>query len=199
MEIGIFGGTFDPPHLAHLILAEEARYQLNLKRVLWVLTPVSPLKPDATISPVDQRIALLDAALSDNPAFEISRVDIDRSPPHYAFETLRILAESHSKENLIYLMGGDSLRDLPIWKQPQVLLDNCSALAVMRRQGDEIDMGSLESIFPHLRQKIRWIDAPLLEISGTQIRERLKQGGPVRYLLPPAVYRIITDQKLYQT
>lgn len=199
MRIGVFGGTFDPPHLAHLILAEEARYQLALERVLWVLTPESPLKPNDRITPVEQRLDMLEAALIENPAFEVSRVDLDRPPPHYAFETLKVLKGSFSKGELVYLMGGDSLRDLPKWEQPQALVDNCHTLGVMRRQGDEIDMASLEDEIPDLRTKVRWIDAPILEISGTQIRDRIKHGEPVRYFLAPAVYQIISDQKLYQT
>lgn len=199
MRVGVFGGTFDPPHLAHLILAEEARYQLDLERVLWILTPVSPLKPGTSISPWRQRLDLLEAALMDNPTFEISRVDIERPAPYYAVETIEILRESHLKGELIYLMGGDSLRDLPQWERPQELVDNCHALGIMRRPGDEIDLAKLEQIIPSLRAKVRWIDAPLLEISGTQIRERLINGEPVRYFLPPAVYQMIVDQNLYHT
>jgi nicotinate-nucleotide adenylyltransferase len=199
MRIGVFGGTFDPPHLAHLILAEEARYQLDLERVLWILTPLSPLKPDTSISLWTQRLDLLKAALLDNPHFEISRVDIDRPPPYYAFETLEILSESYSKGELVYLMGGDSLRDLPKWERPKELVDNCHALGVMRRPGDEIDLAGLEDVIPDLRTKVRWINAPLIEISGTQIRERLKHGEPVRYFLPPAVYQMIIDQNIYHT
>ena len=199
MRMGVLGGTFDPPHLAHLILAEEARYQLDLERVLWVLTPVSPLKPNISISPWTQRLDLLKAALLDNTHFEISRVDIDRPPPYYAFETLEILSESYSKGELVYLMGGDSLRDLPKWVRPKELVDNCHALGVMRRPGDEIDLAGLEDVIPDLRTKVRWIDAPLLEISGAQIRERLKHGEPVRYFLPPAVYQMIINQNLYHT
>jgi nicotinate-nucleotide adenylyltransferase len=199
MRVGVFGGTFDPPHLAHLILAEEARYQLDLERVLWILTPISPLKPGTSISPWRQRLDLLEAALMDNPTFEISRVDIDRPPPYYAVETIEILRESHLKGELIYLMGGDSLRDLPQWERPQELVDNCGALGIMRRPGDEIDLTKLEQIIPNLRAKVRWIDAPLLEISGTQIRGRFKNGEPARYFLPPAVYQMIIDQNLYHT
>ena len=199
MRVGVFGGTFDPPHLAHLILAEEARYQLDLERVLWILTPVSPLKPGTSISPWRQRLDLLEAALMDNPTFEISRVDIDRPAPYYAVETIEILRESHLKGELIYLMGGDSLRDLTQWERPQELVDNCHALGIMRRPGDEIDLAKLEQIIPSLRAKVRWIDAPLLEISGRQIRERLINGEPVRYFLPPAVYQMIVDQNLYHT
>lgn len=199
MRTGVFGGTFDPPHLAHLILAEEARHQLGLDRILWVLTPISPLKPDSRITPVKQRLNLLEAALTDNPVFEVSRVDIDRPPPHFAFETLKILNESNPNVELVYLMGGDSLRDLPKWERPEELVENCHAIGVMRRQGDEINMAHLEKVISDIRKKVRWIDAPILEISGSQIRRRLKLGEPARYFLTPAVYQIICDQKLYQT
>ena len=116
MRLGIFGGTFDPPHLGHLILAEEARYQLNLDRILWLLPPVSPLKTDAVISPLEQRLELLEAALQDNPYFEVSRIDIDRPQPHYAFESVKILKDEYPGEQLVYLIGGDSLEDLPSWE-----------------------------------------------------------------------------------
>lgn len=198
MRLGIFGGTFDPPHVAHLILADEARYQLSLERVLWVLTPKSPLKPDMEISPWQLRLDLLKGALDGNPAFEISRVDIDRPPPHYAFETLRILGERFSDYELIYLMGGDSLGELPAWKQPQSIIANCHAIGVMRRPGYSLDMKVLENKIPGVNSKVRWIEAPLIEISATEIRERLKRGQPVRYLLPPVVYQTIHKRGLYR-
>jgi nicotinate-nucleotide adenylyltransferase len=198
-RIGVFGGTFDPPHLAHLILAEEARYQLNLELILWVLTPVSPLKPEVRISPWEQRLELLEAALKDNPAFKVSRVDIDRAAPHYTFETLRILNEIHEDEDIIFLMGGDSLLDLPKWKHPQDLLRNCSEIGVMRRPGIEIDMPELELVIPGLQAKVRWVEASLVDISSSEIRKRLRTGSPVRYFLPPNVHQIILNKQLYQS
>lgn len=198
MRLGVFGGTFDPPHIAHMILADEARYQLNLERILWILTPVSPLKPDLNISPWQLRLELLESALESNPAFEISRVDIDRSPPHYAFETLEIIGEMFPESKLFYLMGGDSLGELPAWMQPQSLLAKSHALGVMKRPGFTPDMGNLENKIPGINSKIRWVDAPLLEISATEIRERLKQGQPVRYQLPSSVYQIIQNRGLYR-
>lgn len=198
MRIGVFGGTFDPPHLAHLILAEEAHFQLDLERILWVLTPVSPLKPDVQISPWQQRVELLEAALMDNPKFTLSRVDIDRAAPHYAFETLRILGESFPADDIVFLLGGDSMRDLPQWEKPEELLSNCKKIGVMRRPGAEIDMPKLEQLIPGLNRKVKWIDAPLLEISGRLIRKRLRLGEPVRYFLPDEVYQLIKSKNLYR-
>ncbi len=199
MRIGVFGGTFDPPHLAHLILAEEARYQLKLETILWVLTPVSPLKPDEQISPWEQRLELLKAALLDNPVFKISTVDIDRPAPHYTYETLQILSEIYQHGNIIFLMGGDSLRDLPKWRQPRDVLRNCGEIGVMRRPGDDINMPELERTIPGLSSKINWIEGPLVEISGREIRNRIGIGKPVRYFLPPKVYQIIQANQLYQS
>jgi nicotinate-nucleotide adenylyltransferase len=196
--IGVLGGTFDPPHLAHLILAEEARYQLNLEKVMWVLTPISPLKPEIKISPSEQRLELLEAAVKDNPYFEISRVDIGRPAPHYAYETLQLLAEVYSKDNLVYLMGGDSLNDLPRWKKPKELINNCHSIAVMHRPGDEIDLKKLEAEIPNISGRIQWVAAPLVDISSTEIRKRLRRSEPVRYFMLNDVYQIIRNKKYYR-
>ena len=147
MRLGIFGGTFDPPHLGHLILADEARYQLDIDRILWLLTPVSPLKNRAVISSWEQRLELLEAAVSGNPGFEISRVDIDRDPPHYAFESVKLIRARYPGAELIYLMGGDSLRDLPAWEQPEQLVENSDQIGVMRRPGDPIQVEQLQQRF----------------------------------------------------
>lgn len=197
-RLGIFGGTFDPPHLAHLILADEALYQLSLDSVKWVLTPESPLKPDKWISPWEIRIKLLEAALSTNNAFEVSRVDIDRSPPHYAYETLQILGEIYSTYDLVYLIGGDSLKDFPTWKKPGQILSACDTIGVMARPGDMIDLDVLDQTIPGIRSKVRWIDAPLLEISASSIREKVKRGEPFKYYLPAGVYELIQELDLYK-
>jgi nicotinate-nucleotide adenylyltransferase len=199
LKTGVFGGTFDPPHIAHLILAEEARYQLDLEKILWVLTPISPLKPDARISPWEQRLELLEAALIDNPAFQVSAIEIDRPAPYFTFETLRILGENNKNENLIFLLGGDSLRDLPKWENPQELLRNCKEIGVMRRPRDDINMSELERLIPGLTSKVKWVEGPLLEISGSEIRRRVGIGQPVRYFLPPKVYQIIQAKQLYRS
>lgn len=196
--LGIFGGTFDPPHLAHLILADEARHQLGLERVLWVLTPDPPHKEEQVISPWQVRLELLAAAIDKDASFEISRVEIDRPPPHYAFETMQILRETNPEAGLIYLMGGDSLRDLPTWKRPLDFLTACDGLGVMRRPGDSVDLTELEHDLPGVSEKVIFIGSPLLQISAREIRRRVASGEPVRYYLPQRVYEIILNRGLYQ-
>ena len=198
MRLGIFGGTFDPPHLGHSILAAEACYQLRLDQILWVLTPAAPHKIGWPISPLEQRLALVQAAIHNSPGFEISTVDIDRQPPYYSDETLRLLQLTYPQAELVYLMGGDSLHDLPGWHAPKSFIQACSAIGVMRRPGDLIDLGDLETRLPGLRQKIRFVEAPLLEISARQIRERIASGRPYRYYLLPTVYEMIQKHHYYQ-
>lgn len=199
MRLGIFGGTFDPPHLAHLILAEESRHQLSLDRILWLLTPESPLKPDVAITSWEQRLELLEAALEDNPKFDVSRVDIDRPGPYFAYESMKILVEFHEGDQLIYLMGGDSLGDLPKWERPDKLLKYCHQIGVMQRPGAKINLEDLERTIPGIHSKLIWVESPLMEISGRMIRERLKFREPVRYFLPKAVYEIILEKDFYNS
>jgi nicotinate-nucleotide adenylyltransferase len=156
MRLGIFGGTFDPPHLGHMILAAEARYQLRLDRLLWALTPAAPHKIGWPISPLEQRMALIQAVINQQPDFELSRVDIDREPPYYSEDTMLLLREKYPDADLIYLMGGDSLHDLPGWHDSMKFIQSCSGIGVMRRPGDSIDLETLESSLPGLREKIRF-------------------------------------------
>ena len=198
-RIGIFGGTFDPPHVGHLILASEACDQLSLSRLLWVLTPNPPHKLDLMITPQADRLEMVQAAVACNDNFEISRVDIDRPPPHYAVDTVRLLRRANPGAELVYLMGGDSLVDLITWNRPSEFLAACDALGVMRRPGEDVDLTALERELPGLTSKTRFIEAPLLEISSTQIRRRAAEGHTFRYYLHPAVYEIILEKGLYRT
>ena len=198
MRLGIFGGSFDPPHHAHRILAAEAQSQLKLDRVLWVLTPNPPHKQARKLSPLEMRQALVEAAIQDEPRFELSRVEIERPPPHYAYQTMQLLAWRYPEETLVYLMGGDSLRELPTWKHPQDFLATCQAIGVMRRLGEPLDLESLEKELPGINPKLVFVEAPLLQISGSEIRARLRAGGPARYYLPDAVYARILELGMYR-
>jgi nicotinate-nucleotide adenylyltransferase len=197
MRVGVFGGTFDPPHIGHLILAAETRSQLNLDRLLWVLTPDPPHKQRQYITPSEQRLEMVQAAILDDPGFELSRVEIDRPGPHYAVDTLHLLAKDFPGADLAYLVGGDSLRDLPTWYHPQELVDACAIIGVMRRPGDAVDLEALETLLPGIKTKLAVVTAPLLEVSASEIRSRIAGGRPYRYYLPEAVYKIIQEQGLY--
>ena len=118
LRLGILGGTFDPPHVGHLILAMEAFYQLSLDKVLWVIAPNPPHKIGKKITPIDIRIKMVKKAINEDPMFRISRVDIDRPGPHYILDSMKILHKKHSKAELVFILGGDSLQDLPSWHEP---------------------------------------------------------------------------------
>ena len=196
--IGIFGGTFDPPHLGHLILAAEARAQLGLERLLWVLTPDPPHKQGQSIAPLEHRLEMVKLAIADDPQFEISSVELTRTGPHYALDTVNILAGQNPGVNLAYLMGGDSLRDLPHWHRPADFLSACHLIGVMRRPGDTIELATLEKTLPGLLSKVRFVEAPLLDIAAQEIRRRIAEGRPFRYFLPERVYEYIDRHGLYR-
>ncbi len=196
MRLGLFGGTFDPPHNGHLRLAAAARHQLALDRVLWIVTADPPHKDDS-ISPVDDRLALVAAAIAGQPGFEISRVEIDRPGPHYAADTVALLAAQHPTDDLVYLMGGDSLHDLPTWDRPLALLANCT-LGVLNRPGNQVDLAALEAALPGLTQRVAFINEPLLPISASDVRRRVAAGLSVAGLVPPAVAALIAALRLYR-
>ena len=197
-RIGVFGGTFDPPHIGHLILASEAHQQLNLNHLLWVLTPVSPLKHAHEITSLNQRLSMLQLVVTDNPNFELSRVEIDSPGPYYTLDTIQRLADCYPSAQIILVIGGDSLRDLPRWHRPADLVAACHEIGVMRRPGDSVDLSALEGQVPGTQAKVRFVDAPLLEISSSDIRRRIREKLPFRYYLSPSVYEYILKNELYR-
>ncbi|MDX1436245.1 MAG: nicotinate-nucleotide adenylyltransferase, partial [Anaerolineales bacterium] len=197
-RLGIFGGTFDPPHLGHLILGQEACFQLDLDRLLWVVTADPPHKTDSQLAPVEARMAMVLAAIEGNAYFELSRIEVDRPGPHFAVDTLRLLRERYPDDELIYLIGGDSLRDLPDWNEPLEFIQTYDALGVMRRPDDQVDLDRLEAVLPGLTERLRFVDAPLLDISSSQLRRRIRAFHPVQYYMPPAVLELIIERRLYR-
>jgi nicotinate-nucleotide adenylyltransferase len=199
MKIGIFGGTFDPPHVGHLILAEEAQAQFVLDHVLWVLTSYPPHKKMQKISPLQDRMTMVLLAIAGNQNFSLSRVDIDRQPPHYAIDTVKLLREKYPRDEYIYLMGADSLFDLPTWHDPVQFVAQCHGLGIMKRHGELVDTTQLEAEIPGLREKIHFLEAPIIEISGSDIRRRVESGLQFRYFVPDKIYHYIINHKLYQS
>ncbi len=197
-SIGIFGGTFDPPHLGHLILAAEAHAQLKLDRLLWVLTPLPPHKQSQALTPLEHRLAMVDLAIAGERTFEFSTIEVDRPGPHYALDTVRILAEQNPGAEMVYLLGGDSLRDLPTWHRPVEFVAACHSIGVMRRPDDSIDLPELEKAIPGLTDKVRFVEAPLLDIAAHEIRARVAEGRPFRYFLLEGVYKYILKHRLYR-
>ena len=196
-RIGIFGGTFDPPHLGHMILASEALQQLKLTRLLWMLTPVPPHKQNQHITAVNHRLEMVQCAIRDVPRFELSTVEFERPAPQYTVDTLRILKEQNPSADLILVLGADSLRSIATWNRPTDLVALCDEIGVMQRPGELIQMGVLEAAIPNLKGKVRFVETPLLQISSREIRRRIAEGLEYRYFLTPPVYDYIQANHIY--
>jgi len=198
MRIGILGGTFDPIHYAHLAIAEEARTQLGLDWVVFVPAGHPPHKPHVVITPAHYRLGMLELALATNPHFLISRVDLERPGPCYTVDTLVVLQEEWGAEAELWLIvGADSLLELRTWHHPERIIQ-LARLAVAPRPGNPLRRAELERSLPGLYERMRMIQAPLLEISGTDLRRRVREGRPVKYYLPEQVEAFIFEQGLYQ-
>jgi nicotinate-nucleotide adenylyltransferase len=195
--LGLLGGTFDPPHYGHLVLAETARVQLRLDRVLFVVAGLPPHKPGRPITPDRHRAAMVEVAIADNPAFAISRVDVDRPGPHYTVETLSLLRREYPEAELFFLVGGDSLAQFLTWRDPVGILRQ-ARLAVMPRPGYEPDLTALEQVLPDVHDRLAWLDAPYLDVSASDLRRRVREGLPIRYLVPPSVEAFVREHRLYK-
>lgn len=196
--IGIFGGTFDPPHLGHLILASEAKQQLGLDKVLWVVTPDSPFKTSQNKSDIEHRVVMVKLAIEPEPAFELSLVELQRPGPHYTIDTLTIIQNEYPQASLVLLMGGDSLSQLHEWKDPQGILQIVHKIGVMARPSESRILGPSTSQLAGLEQKLAWVSAPLLEISSSDIRARIASGRHYRFFLPNAVFEYMQNISVYQ-
>jgi len=197
-RLGIFGGTFDPPHVGHLILAAEARDQLDLDRTIWVLTPDPPHKQENKISSTAHRLAMVQYAIVNDEDFSLSRVDIDRPGPNYSVDTVRLIKAQYPDHHLFFLMGGDLLQNLTKWHKVSEFVNLVDGIGVMRRPGDEINLNALFEKLPSLKEKIHFVTAPLLEISSAQIRQRVRLKRAYRYYLLPSVFEYICQHQLYQ-
>ena len=194
--LGILGGTFDPPHNAHLALARESLRQLGLTRVLWVLTPDPPHK-DERITAYPLRREMLLAAIAENPDFELCEVEAERPGPHYMVDSLRILHKKHPDTEFTLILGGDSLRDMLRWHRPKQLIRLCT-LAVLRRPGTRVGMTRLEKFVPGITRRTVFIHAPPMDISSTEIHHSVKQGKEIPGQVPDAVGEIIRRNGLYR-
>jgi nicotinate-nucleotide adenylyltransferase len=197
-RIGLFGGTFDPPHIGHLVLAGEAVSQFQLDTFLWVLTPDPPHKQENFITPLEHRLPMLQSMIAHNPAFELSRIEIDRPGPHYTIDTVRLLAQQEVDAEIYLLIGGDSLMDLPTWRLSADLVAEVSKIGVMRRSGESSDLSALEAKLPGVTSKVHFIDALLQPVSSRELRRRVAAGEMYRYYVSPEVYNYIEANQLYR-
>ncbi|MGB5925950.1 MAG: nicotinate-nucleotide adenylyltransferase [Dehalococcoidia bacterium] len=196
MNVGILGGTFDPIHIGHLVIAEEARIKLGLSEVLFVPAGQPWLKLDRSITAAAHRVEMVRRAIAGNPHFKLCTLEIERPSPSYTVDTLTILQKQlGSGASLFFILGRDTLAELPLWKEPQKVIRLCR-LVVPPRLGSR-DLKHLNAAIPGLLDKVIQLDMPVIGISSSEIRQRIAQGLSIRYLVPHGVERYITEQRIY--
>jgi nicotinate-nucleotide adenylyltransferase len=195
-RIGILGGSFNPIHHAHLFTAEVVAAGFHLDRVLLIPAAQSPLKQQSTV-PAAHRVEMVRLAAAGNPLLEVSTIEIDRPPPSYMVDTLALLRSQYAAAELYLILGMDALVDLLEWRAPAHLLDLAQIVAVSRPGFDLVVPSALNEALGHRADRILLQPMPKLEISSTDIRRRLAQGEPVRYLLPDSVERYLRTHRLY--
>ena len=199
MRIGVFGGSFDPVHLGHLILAENCRQQANLDQVLFIPCAMSPHKRDGAHGTDRQRLEMLDLAIGGHRDFVRSDMEIKRGGVSYTIDTLRELEESQPDSEWFFLMGADSLESFSSWKEPDEILKLAKPI-VVGRPGSEIDLGSLEknSSADYVKSlRDLSVESPLIEISSSNIRQRVAESKSIRFLVPRSIEQYIVTQKMY--
>jgi nicotinate-nucleotide adenylyltransferase len=199
MRVGIAGGTFDPIHLGHLIIAEEARVRLGLDQVVFIPAGQPWMKADRSLTPPHHRLNMVLLATASNPFFRVSSIEIDRSGPTYTVDTVRELArESGEGHDFYFILGADSLKGFHRWKEPEAVLELCTLVTVPRpgyRDADR-DPASPVNIPP---ERLIALECPGVDISSTEIRRRVALGLSVRYWVPEEVERYIHQYSLYRT
>lgn len=190
MRIGLFGGTFDPPHLGHLVVAQDAWWQLSLDRVLFIPAAVPPHKRGRSRSPAAMRLELLRAATDGDPRFEVCDVELRREGPSYTVDTLRELGDRFPGAELFLLLGADQFRELATWREP-LEVARLARLVSLSRAGVEAPQSGLGPAY-------RALEVTRVDVSSTEIRRRVAAGEPIRYLVPAAVEALIRRNGLYR-
>lgn len=194
-RVGILGGTFDPIHVGHLIIASHAADGLGLDRVLFMPAQIPPHKLDVVITETSHRVEMVQRAIKGDERFAYSDHDLRLDAPSYTSELVARLGEEMPDTALHFIAGADSLRDFPTWNDPRAILAHVE-LAIAARPGTTITDEMLDSV-PNQRSRTRIFESPLIEISSTAIRHRLRHGGSIRYLVPAGVEAYIREHGLY--
>jgi nicotinate-nucleotide adenylyltransferase len=195
-RVGILGGTFNPPHIGHLLCAQEARHALLLERV-WLMPANEPPHKDVDDPGAEHRVAMCELACEGEEGLEVSRLEVDRPGPSYTVDTLREIHAQAPSDELTFIVGGDMAATLPRWREPEAIL-GLATLAVAEREGVEREV--LRAGLSRLdgAEKVTFIDIPRVDVSSSMLRERVRDGRPIGHLVPDAVARYITEQGLYR-
>ena len=198
MNIGVLGGTFDPVHIGHLILAEEVRARLSLAEILFVPTGQPWLKVDSPISPAEHRVEMVRLAIADKAYCKLSTMEIERAGPTYTVDTIAELkAQLRARDELFFILGWDNLAQLSQWREPSRLIKMCRLVVVPRPDYPLPDLKALEVSIPGLSQRVMLMDKPEIDISASAIRDRVAQGLSIHHLVPEPVDEYIRQHKLY--
>ncbi|MBS0266173.1 MAG: nicotinate (nicotinamide) nucleotide adenylyltransferase [Planctomycetes bacterium] len=200
MRVGIFGGTFDPVHYGHLLLAEQCREQCQLDQIWFLPAGVPPHKVARTQAAPRARGEMLELALAGHEAFRVDDRELHRTTPCFTVETLRELRQESPENELFFLMGADSLRDFPTWREPRAIVE-LAQIAVVNRQAEQIASArdALSSLLgPDLLPRIHSVTIPLIDLSSSDIRQRVRAGQSIRFMTPRAVECYIAGQALYR-
>jgi len=189
------GGTFDPIHYGHLLAAEEARERFGLDRVLFIPSGTPPHKKDYPVSPAEHRYVMTVLATADNPHFFVSRTEMDRPGPSYAVDTVRLIAAEHPGAVIVFITGADAVLEILQWKDAANLIAQCEFIAVTR---PGYDLAALDRLDPDFRARVQRLVIPGIEVSSTDLRERVRNGMTLAYLTPRPVERYIAKYGLYQ-
>lgn len=185
-KVGLFGGTFDPVHTGHLIIAEKVLERANLDVVMFVPSARPPHKNHELMFDARQRFKMLSDAIKDNPNFLVSDIEMNREGPSYTIDTIReIKAQLPAETEIIFIVGKDNLYEMEMWKDPRAIVGECTILAVDRLCGEKRDIPEW------LQSKVEFVEAPLIEISSSEIRQRIIDGKSIRYLVPDVVQKTI--------
>jgi nicotinate-nucleotide adenylyltransferase len=190
---GVFGGTFDPPHLGHLIVAQDVVEKLALDRLLLVPAAEPPHKPDSDPAPAALRARMVEAAIGNHPRLAMSPIELERPGPSYTVDTLRALRSSAPGDELFLVIGADQLRSFSAWRSPEEVA-RLARLVVISRDGDD-----LTDVDPGPGVSYQFVPVTRVDISSTEVRRRLVEGRPVRYWIPDGVLKVIREEKLYGT
>lgn len=192
MDVGLFGGSFNPPHIAHLIVAEVVRDQFDLEEVWWIPNATPPHKPHTELVSVEHRLAMTRRVVEGNPAFHLREIEVQREGASYTVETIRALQEEHSDTEFALILGSDSLDYFSTWHRPDEIADRVPLIVYKRP-------GVIESVAaPRFANHVHYVAAPVMEISGTEVRARCRAGRTIRYLVPEPVRAYIEAYDLYR-
>ncbi len=201
MRIGILGGSFDPVHFGHLLLAECCREECRLDEVWFLPTAVSPHKQDCQPASATARLEMLELATAGNDAFRVSTLETDRGGVSYTVDSLESISNQHPQAKLFFLMGSDSLQDMPRWREPEKICQLALPVVVSRYETPSPSWDQLAPLLPKNRlaeARAHQVDMPRIELSSSEIRRRVVAGRSIRYWTPRAIEKYIEAHHLYQ-